>query len=122
VKHLRHDEVADGIVDRRPQEDDPLLQKTRVDVERALPSSCLLNHHRDHVVLHASSFGPSSSPEVAGSAPASTRASGSSLDPSRISACSTSRSSAFVLMISPASVTIWPVLPHGPRGARPPPL
>ncbi len=34
VQELRHDEVADRVVDRRAEEHDPVLQQARVDVER----------------------------------------------------------------------------------------
>ena len=34
-------------VDRRAEEDDPLVQQARVDVERALAARRLLDHHRD---------------------------------------------------------------------------
>ena len=37
VQQLRHDQVADVVVDRGAEEDDALLQQARVDVERALP-------------------------------------------------------------------------------------
>ncbi len=52
MQELRHDEVADGVVDRRAEEDDPLLEQARVDVERALAAAGLLDDDGDEVVLH----------------------------------------------------------------------
>jgi len=43
-----HDEVGDLVVDRRPEEDDPVLEQARVDVEGALSARVLLDHHWDH--------------------------------------------------------------------------
>src|SRR5947207_9475335 len=40
-------QVGDLIVDRRPEEDDPLAEQTRVDVEGALAVHGLLDHHRN---------------------------------------------------------------------------
>jgi hypothetical protein len=45
VHELRHHEVGDLVVDRAPDEDDPLVQQARVDVERALPARRLLHDH-----------------------------------------------------------------------------
>src|SRR5262249_43271562 len=45
MDQLRDDEVRDLIVDRRAEEDDPLVQQTRVDVERALTTRRLLDDH-----------------------------------------------------------------------------
>jgi hypothetical protein len=36
VQQLRDDEVRDLVVHRRPEEDDPLVEQTGVDVERTL--------------------------------------------------------------------------------------
>src|SRR5438034_4924855 len=47
VQELGHDEVCDLVVDRRAEEDDPVLEQARVDVEGALPARVLLDHHRD---------------------------------------------------------------------------
>jgi len=47
---LRDDEVRDLIVDWRADEDDALLEESRVDVEGALPPTGVLDHHRDEVV------------------------------------------------------------------------
>ena len=41
------DQVRDLVVDRRAEEDDPLVEQARVDVERALAARGLLDHHRD---------------------------------------------------------------------------
>jgi len=38
VQELGHDEVCDLVVDRRTEEDDPVLEQARVDVEGALPA------------------------------------------------------------------------------------
>ena len=51
VQQLRHDQVADLVVDRGAQEDDALLQQPRVDVERALAAARLLDDHRHQVVV-----------------------------------------------------------------------
>jgi hypothetical protein len=40
VEELRDDQVGDLIVDRRPQEDDPLVEQPGVDVERAPRDVC----------------------------------------------------------------------------------
>jgi hypothetical protein len=40
-------QVRDLIVDRRAEEDDPLVEETRVDVEGALTVRGLLDHHRN---------------------------------------------------------------------------
>src|SRR2546430_17425915 len=48
MQELGHDEVCDLVVDRRAEEDDPVLEQARIDVEGALPARVLLDHHRDH--------------------------------------------------------------------------
>jgi hypothetical protein len=40
-------QVGDLIVDRRAEEDDPLVEETRIDVEGALTVRGLLDHHRN---------------------------------------------------------------------------
>jgi hypothetical protein len=45
MQQLRHDQIGDLIIDRSAQEDDPLVEETAVDVERALPTGGLLNNH-----------------------------------------------------------------------------
>src|SRR5439155_26296195 len=52
VDQLRHDQVRDGVVDLGPEENDPLLEQPRVDVERAFPTVRLLDDDGNHVVLH----------------------------------------------------------------------
>jgi hypothetical protein len=47
MQELRHDEVRDLVVHGRPQKDDPLVQQPAVDVEGALASRRLLDHHGD---------------------------------------------------------------------------
>ena len=47
MEELRDDEVRDLVVDRRAEEDDPLVEQARVDVERALAARGLLDHHRN---------------------------------------------------------------------------
>jgi len=47
VQQLRHDQVGDVVVDWLAEEDDPLVQQARVDVERALAARALLDDHRD---------------------------------------------------------------------------
>ena len=46
VQQLGHDQVGDLVVDRRAEEDDPLVEQAGVDVERALPAGGLLDDHR----------------------------------------------------------------------------
>src|SRR5437870_7890223 len=48
MEELGHDEVCDLVVDRCAEEDDPVLEQARVDVEGALAARVLLDHHRDH--------------------------------------------------------------------------
>src|SRR5919106_3092314 len=57
MQELGDDEVRDLVVDRRAEEDDPLVQQAGVDVERALAARRLLDHHRDKRA-HAGSLGP----------------------------------------------------------------
>jgi hypothetical protein len=47
VEQLGDSEVRDLVVDRRAEEDDPLVQEPGVDVERALTERRLFDHHRD---------------------------------------------------------------------------
>ena len=47
MQQLGDDQVGDLVVDGRAEEDDSLVQQTAVDVERALASRGLLNHHWD---------------------------------------------------------------------------
>jgi hypothetical protein len=47
MEQLGDRQVGDLVVDRRPEEDDPLAEQTRVDVEGALAVQGLLDHHRD---------------------------------------------------------------------------
>jgi hypothetical protein len=47
VEQLGDDEVGHGVVDRRSDEDDPLAQQAREDVERALAARALLDDHRN---------------------------------------------------------------------------
>src|SRR4051794_6234729 len=56
VQQLRHDEVRDLVVHRRAEEDDPLVEQTGVDVERALAARRLLNDHR-YEWAHGPRFG-----------------------------------------------------------------
>src|ERR687892_401074 len=90
VDQLSHDQVGHLVVDRGAEEDDPVLEETRVDVERALPPVRLLDHDWNEVILHPSF--PSVSSE---SAPVT-------------SAFSTTRVRALSRMISPASDVICP--------------
>src|ERR1017187_429822 len=46
MQQLSDDQVRDLIVDRRAEEDDPLIEQTAIDVKRALPTGGLLDHHR----------------------------------------------------------------------------
>ena len=47
-QELRDDQVRDLVVDLAAEEDDPVAQKPRVDVERALGAAVGLDHGRDH--------------------------------------------------------------------------
>jgi hypothetical protein len=47
VQQLGDDQVGDFLVDLSAEEDDPLVQQARVDVEGALAARGLLDHHRD---------------------------------------------------------------------------
>ena len=47
VDQLGDDEVGDVLGDRGAEEDDPLVEQPRVDVEGALAARGLLDHHRD---------------------------------------------------------------------------
>src|SRR4029077_1930866 len=47
VQQLRHDEVRDLIVDRRAEEDDPLVEQAAVDLELALAARGALDDHGD---------------------------------------------------------------------------
>src|SRR5262245_24236123 len=47
MEKLRDDEVRDLVVDLRAEEDDALVEQTRVDVERPLTARGLLDDHRD---------------------------------------------------------------------------
>src|SRR3954470_16599077 len=68
MHELGHDEVGDLVVDLPPDEHDPLVQKARVDVERALPAGGLLNDHRDQLAVDASDLhGAISSPVLCNS-------------------------------------------------------
>src|SRR3954451_18970261 len=57
VQELRDDQVGDLVVDGRAEKDDPLVEQAGVDVERALASRGLLDHHRDQRA-HAGSLLP----------------------------------------------------------------
>src|SRR5438309_5723581 len=63
MQQLRDQQVGHRVVDRRAQEDDPLLQQARVDVEGALAAVGLLDDGGNEVVLDrlAHSLGSSSS-------------------------------------------------------------
>ena len=45
MQELGDDQVRDLVVDRRAEKDDPLIEQTAVDVERALPTGGLLDDH-----------------------------------------------------------------------------
>jgi hypothetical protein len=47
VQELGDDQVGDLVVHGGAEEDDPLVQKTRVDVVLALAARGSLDHHRD---------------------------------------------------------------------------
>ena len=47
MQQLSDDEIGDLIVDRSAEEDDALVEQSRVDVELALASRGALDDHRD---------------------------------------------------------------------------
>ena len=61
VQQLGADEVGDRVVDRRPEEDDPLLEEPAVQVVGPLTPVGLLDHRGHQVVLgldHQCSWSP----------------------------------------------------------------
>jgi hypothetical protein len=54
VDELRADQVGDGVVDRRAQEDDVLLEQAAVEVVGPLATVGLFDHSRDEVAVHTS--------------------------------------------------------------------
>src|SRR5690606_1253871 len=56
VEQLRHDQVGHRVVDRRAEEDDPVLEQAAVDVEVALASTRLLEDGGDYIVLGVHDF------------------------------------------------------------------
>ena len=56
VDQLGDHEVRDVLVDRRAEEDDPLVEQARVDVERALAARGLLDDHRDRGLMGAAVY------------------------------------------------------------------
>ena len=92
VQQLGDDQVGDRVVDRRAEEDDPLVEQAAVDVELALPARGPLDHHRNqwHVPNPSGSLCrvsagrlrapgprcPRSGPRAGRRAPASARSSG----------------------------------------------
>jgi hypothetical protein len=61
MQQLRDRHVRDLIIDRAAEEDHPLVEQTRVDVERTLALRGLLDHHRNQRA-HARSLLPGSTP------------------------------------------------------------
>src|SRR5690606_33508183 len=55
-EQLGDDKVGNGVVDRPPDEDDPLFEQARVDVVRPLTPVGLLNDHRHESAHSVSSF------------------------------------------------------------------
>gem|GEM_PF-707658 len=56
VKELRDDDIRDVVVDRPADEDDAILQETRINIVGALSSIRPLNHHGNitvHIAVHA---------------------------------------------------------------------
>src|SRR5215218_4289271 len=102
VEQLGHDQVGHRVVDRRAQEDDPLVQQARVDVEGALAAVGLLDDDRDQIVgrwLHRRYSLGSEASSGAGSC---------------CSACSTMNARALLRRISPAMTPTRP----SPRAFR----
>ena len=56
-QQLRHDQRGRIVFDRAREEDDPLAQEARIDVERALAAVRLLDHHRDERIVKERSTG-----------------------------------------------------------------
>src|SRR3954470_13570779 len=63
MQELGHDQIRDLVVHRRPEEDDPLVEETGVDVERAFTARGLLDNHRDKWA-HGPRFGSLSAAPV----------------------------------------------------------
>jgi hypothetical protein len=55
MQQLGDHQVRHLIVDRRSEEDDPLLEQARVDIEGSLTTRVLLDHHRNQGTHAASS-------------------------------------------------------------------
>src|SRR5215218_2889010 len=90
VQQLGHDQVGHGVVDRGAEEDDPLVEQARVDVEGPLAAIGLLDDDRDQIVgrwLHRRYSLGSEASSGAGSV---------------CSACSTMYARALLRRISPA--------------------
>src|SRR5438045_9103030 len=103
MQELGHDQVGDSVVDRRAQEDDPLLEEPRVDVEGALAAVRLFDDRRDEVVavVHsaAASAGSGCAAGVSGVGVMSSARSMVRPSSSAISTCSVSHASAFPFLI-----------------------
>jgi hypothetical protein len=54
-------QVRELVIDRAAEEDDPLIEQARVDVERTLAVRGLLDHHRNQRA-HTGSLLPGSTP------------------------------------------------------------
>src|SRR3954447_8803141 len=99
MKQLGHDEVGNSVVDRRAEEDDPLLEKPGEDVVGALASVGLLDHIGHRVIAHGHTAAVSS----AGMSGVGFMSSARSMilpSSSAISTCSVSHAKAFPFLMS----------------------
>src|ERR1700757_1230524 len=106
MKQLGHDEVGNSVVDRRAEEDDPLLEQAGEDVVGALAAVGLLNHIRHRVVARHSADTSSS----AGASGVGFMSSARSMilpSSSAISTCSVSHVKAFPFLISERTAGSW---------------
>jgi len=53
VQQLGDDQVGDLVFDRGAQEDDPLVEQSREDVELSLAARRSLHDHRDQLHVHS---------------------------------------------------------------------
>src|SRR3954469_24395807 len=106
MKQLGHDEVGNSVVDRRAEEDDPLLEQPGEDVVGALAPVGLFDHIRHRVIAHAHSVDASSA-GVSGVGFMSSARSMILPSSSAISTCSVSHVKAFPFLMSERTAGSW---------------
>src|SRR3954454_9321175 len=108
MKQLGHDEVGNSVVDRRAQENDPLLEQPGEDVVGALASVGLLDHIRHRVIARShSATASSASAGVSGVGFMSSARSMILPSSSAISTCSVSHVKAFPFLMSERTAGSW---------------